>query len=87
MHQRYLQTLATEICKVNNKISPEVVNSLFELTNKNYNFRNASILERKRYFKVYYGSESLLSLAPKIWELVQNSIRVVKILPIFPKEN
>ena len=68
MHQRNLQTLATEIYKAKNKISPEVVNSLFEFTNKNYNLRNASILKRKKYFTVHYGSESLLSLVPKILE-------------------
>ena len=87
MHQRNLQTLATEMCKVNTKISPGVVNSLFEFTNKKYKLRSASSLERKRYFTVCYGSESLLSLAPKIWELVPNSVRVVKMLSIFPKEN
>ena len=61
-----------------NKISLEVVNSLFEFTSKNYNLGNASILKRKRYFTVNYGSESLLSLGPKIWELVPDSIREVK---------
>ena len=35
IHQRNLQTLATEIYKAKNKISPEVVNLLFEFTNKN----------------------------------------------------
>ena len=75
IHQRNLQTLATEIYKAKNKISLEVVNSLFEFTNKNYNLRNASILKRKRYFTIHYGSESLVSLASKIWELVPDSIR------------
>ena len=83
IHQRSLQTLATEIYKAKNKISPEVVNSLFEFTNKNYNLRNASILKRNRYFTVHYGSESLVSLAPKIWELIPDSIREVKTLSIF----
>ena len=83
IHQRNLQTLATEIYKAKNKISPEVVNSLFEFTNKNYNLRNASILKRNRYFTVHYGSESLVSLALKIWELVPDSIREVKTLSIF----
>ena len=83
IHQRNLQTLATEIYKNKNKISPEVVNSLLEFTNKNYNLRNASVLKRKRYFTVHYGSESLVSLAPKIWELVPDSIREVKTLSIF----
>ena len=83
IHQRNSQTLATEIYKAKNKISAEVVNSLFEFTNKNYNLRNASILKRNRYFTVPYGSESLVSLAPKIWGLVADSIREVKILSIF----
>ena len=83
MHRRNLQTLATEIYKTKNKISAEVVNSLFKFPNKNYNLRNASILERERYFTVHYGSESLVSLASKIWELVQNSIRELKTLTIF----
>ena len=78
IHQRYLQTLATEIYKAKNKISVEVVNWLFEFTNKNYNLRNRSILKRKRYFTVHYGSKSLVSLARKIWELVPDSIREVK---------
>ena len=82
-HQKNLETLATEICKAKNKISPKVVNSLFEFTNKNYNFRNASILKRKRYFTVHYGSECLVSLAPEMWELVPDSVREVKTLPIF----
>ena len=55
----------------------------FEFTNKSYNLRNASILKSKGYFTVHYGSESLLSLALKIWELVPDSIRVVKTLSIF----
>ena len=73
IYQRNLKTLATEIHKAKNKISPEVANLLFEFTYKNYSIRNASILKRKRYFTVYYRSESSLFLAPKIWELVPQS--------------
>ena len=82
IHLRNLQILATEIYKAKNKISPEVVNSLFEFTNKNYNLRNGSILKRKRYFTVHYGSESLLSFAPKIWELVPDSVREIQFILI-----
>ena len=52
IHQRNLQTLATETYKANNKILYEAENSLFEFTNKNYNLRNASTLKRKRYFQI-----------------------------------
>ena len=83
IHQRNLQTLENEIYKAKNKISPEVVNSLLEFTNKNYNLRNASILKRNRYFTVHHGSENLVSLALKIWKLVPDSIREMKTLSIF----
>ena len=86
VNQRNLQILATEIYKAKNKISPEVVNSLFEFTNKNYNLRNTSIFKKNRYFTVHYGSESLVSLAPKILELVPDSLREVKTLLIFKNE-
>ena len=55
--------------KIKQKVYPEVVNSLFEFSNKNYDLRNALTLKRKRYFTFHYGSESLLSLAAKIWEI------------------
>ena len=62
IHQRNLQTFATEIYKAKNKITTEIVNSLFELTNKNYNLRNTSVLKKNRYFTVHYGRESFASL-------------------------
>ena len=65
IHQRTLQALTTEIYNAKSKVSSEVVNSLFEFTDKNCNLRNASVLKRKRYYTVQYGSESLSSLAPK----------------------
>ena len=83
MHQRNLQTHATEIYIALNKISREIVNWLFEFTNKNYVLRNMSLLKRKRNFTVHYGSEKLSSLAPKIMELVPDSIREEKTLSIF----
>ena len=43
-----LQTFVTEIYKAKNKISPDIVNSLFKFANKNCNLRNVSILKRKR---------------------------------------
>ena len=82
IHRRNLQTLATEIYKAKNKISSEVVNSLFEFTNQNYNLRSLSIPKKKRYFTVHYGSKSVVSSAPKMWELIPDSIREIKTLSI-----
>ena len=40
-------------------------------------------MQRNRYFTVHYGSESLVYLAPKIWELFPDSIRELKKLSVF----
>ena len=82
IHRRNLQTLATKIYKAKNKISSEVVNSLFEFTNQNHNLRSESIPRKKRYFTVHYGSKSVVSSAPKMWELIPDSIREIKTLSI-----
>ena len=55
------------------KISPETENSLLDVTNKNYDLRNVSILKRKRNFTDHYGSDSRSTLAPKKLELISNS--------------
>ena len=61
IHQRNLQTLATEIYKAKNKTSPEIVNSLSKFTNKSYTLTNTSVFKRKINFTVHYGSESFSS--------------------------
>ena len=53
IHQRNLETLAAKIYQGKNKISPEVVDLLFEFTNKNYNLTNASIFENSPYVYLF----------------------------------
>ena len=58
IHQKNLQVLATEI-------APTIMAELFQLTDKPYNLRNKSILQRTKDCTVYHGTESISSLAPK----------------------
>ena len=39
IHQRNLETLATEVFKVHNNIAPEIMKDVFEIKNHQYNFR------------------------------------------------
>ena len=75
IHQKNLQVLATEIFKAKLNISPEISKELFSFNVRNYNFRSQSTLKRIKTNSVYFGSESLLSLAPKIWDLVPDSFK------------
>ena len=66
--------------RLKRKISPETENSWLDVTNKNYDLRNVSILKRKRNFTDHYGSDSRSTLAPKKLELIPDSISEEKTL-------
>ena len=75
IHQRNLQFQATEIFKMKNGVPAGLTYDIFQFVNKPYGLRNNSILLRKRNRTVFYGTESLSSLAPKIWELIPQSLK------------
>ena len=75
IHQKNLQVLANEMFKAKLNISPEILKELFSFNVRNYNLRSQSTLKRIKTNSVYFGSESLFSLAPKIWDLVPDSFK------------
>ena len=75
IHQKNLQVLATEIFKAKLNISLELLKELFSFNVRNYNLRSQSTLKRIKTNSVYFGRESLFSLAPKIWDLVPDSFK------------
>ena len=75
IHQKNLQVLATEIFKAKNGIAPTIMAELFQFTDKPYNLRSKSILQRTKDCTVYHGTKSISSLAPKIWELIPNDLK------------
>ena len=83
IHQRNLQVLATEIFKVKLNISPEILKELFSFNARNYNLRSQSTLKRIKTNSVYFGSESLSSLVPKIWDLVPGNFKNENLLERF----
>ena len=52
------------------------MNDIFHFVERPYNLKSNYTLERKRNHIVYHGSESLPSLAPKLWDLLSNSINL-----------
>ena len=69
IHRRNLQILKTEIYNVRNDLRPKIMKDLFHFVQKPYNLRNNSTLQRPRNCTVYFGTGSISSLTPKIWEL------------------
>ena len=75
LHQKNLQLLATEIFKPKTGVSPELMNDIFHFVERPYNLRSDYTLKRKRDHTIYHGSENLFFLAPKLWDLLPNSIK------------
>ena len=48
---------------------------IFHFVEKPYNLRNNPIMQRQANRTVYFGTESISSLAPKLWELIPSEIK------------
>ena len=83
IHQRNIQTLAIELYKVKNGLSPKIMNELFSLHSVNYNLRSEDVFLSRNVRTVRYGTESLSYLAPKIWSLIPSKIKEVNSLNSF----
>ena len=81
-NQRNLQILATKIYKVRNDLGPEIMKDIFHFVQKSYSLRNDSTLQTQNNRTVYFGTESISSLAPKIWELFPCQIKNAKLFQL-----
>ena len=83
IHHRNVQVLATEMFKISNNMSPEIVTEIFEKRENSYNFRNNNTFRRRQVNSVYHGTESISFLGPKIWDLLPLEIKQSESLAIF----
>ena len=65
-----MQVLATEMFKIHRCLSPEILRETFVSKSSSYNLRRNDTFEKRILHSVYHGTESLLFLGPKIWDLV-----------------
>ena len=75
--------LATELYKVRHGLALELINDIFEKRNVTYNFRKNSTFETRNIKSVYYGSETISFIGPKIWELLPSNLKDSEKLIIF----
>ena len=77
IHQRNIQILALEMFKVLNNLTPKVMNEVFPLKSPlNYELRRPREFYTRPIRTVHYGTESIGFLAPKIWDIVPDNIKV-----------
>ena len=62
------------------------MSDLFSFRNTGYNLRGGSKLKSNTVKTVYYGTESISYLSPKIWEQVPDEIKDSKSLNTFKRK-
>ena len=81
--QRNLKLLVTEIFKVKIGCAPDIINAIFEIDNRNHNFRHDFLIKRSNIRSVYYSTETASILSPKIWDILPNSCQDATLLKSF----
>ena len=84
IHQRNLQYLLIEIYKVKKGISPRVMNEIFQFfENLVYELRSAVHLPSRNSHTVFFGTESIVNLRPKLWNMVSEKIKSSESINVF----
>ena len=83
IHHRDIHLLAIELYKTKNNLSSQLMLSLFQRREVNYNIRSQTDFSLRSVNTSSYGLRSLRYLAPKTWNLVPQDIRSAKSLSQF----
>ena len=75
--------MAIEMFKVKHNHAPEVMTEVFSLKTRFFNTRNKFEIKRRNVKTVICGSETLSSLGPQIWNLIQIELRNLTSLDVF----
>ena len=84
IHVKNLQHLATELFKVKNDLSPEIMKEIFAFQeNETYNLRSGNHLARKNIPTRQYRIERVSNLGAKLWNLLPRELNIYSCLTIF----
>ena len=87
IHQNNIHTIASEMYKVANDISPEILHDIFKLReNTHYNLRYTSQFLVDPIQSVFNGSEPTSYLVSKIWEQIPFEIKNINSLVVLKKK-
>ena len=81
---RNLHYLVTEVYKVKNNISPEIMRDIFHFQeNENYNLRSGIHLASRNMRTTLFGKETVSKLGTKIWPLLPEELKNDSLLQVF----
>ena len=84
IHQRNLQYLLIEIYKVKKSISPTIMNEIFQFfENHVYELTSDVHVPNRNSRAVFFGTESIMNLGAKLWNMVPQNIKSSESLNVF----
>ena len=86
IHERNIQSLAIELFKVVNQISPEIMKHVFPLK-ETVRYPNENPFVSLRIRTLSWGDRNLAYFGPRIWQIIPEEIRNESNLSIFKKKN
>ena len=87
IHHNNIHSLAIEMYKAANGVSPQIMKDVFQIRNiSHYNLRYPPTFVAENIHCVYNGSQSASYLGPKIWEQIPTEIKTINSLAGFKKE-
>ncbi len=85
MHVSRLRVLCIEIFKTLKNLNPSFMHDIFKIRSSAYSSRNPNDLQHYRPNQVTFGSNSLQSLGPQIWNGLPNEIKSAENLSSFKR--
>ena len=83
IHQRYINSLLTEVYKYIHGLSPEIINEVFSTRVNIYNTRQFNIFETHIPTSNRYGLNSILYKAKQLWNLPPENLKSSPPLTLF----
>ena len=74
IHERNIQTLAIELYKIINGLSPEIMKQILPLKESN-RYCSRFPFKSRNLHTLTNGTETIASLGPKIWHIIPDSIK------------
>ena len=72
--------------EIHKNMSTELMEGLFCVRQTHYNLRNSHHFAIPSVNSVYYGSESISNIGPRIWNLVHDRLKELKSINSFKNE-
>ena len=67
-------------------MAPEILTEIFPQKESNYSLRNSTTLQGRSIKTVMYGSETISSLGPKIWDILPTELKRIVSPTLFKKK-